>query len=291
MEKNECFISVGIPLYRSKPFLENIRQNCRVLILRDDIEIIISDRHCMDDTLDKLENEWGDDVRFRFFKSTDRIPWTQHLNHLLSVARGKYFRWMPHDDVFPEGNLELLIERLETDPNVILAYGATMGIDIDGQRLPARDRINTSPVQPFEQWQFQYSLDLFWKGYCDGAFKGLFRREPVTNAELYIRNTYELVGAERAWLFGLSLLGGLGEVPDSIYQKRFHTLSTHAQWRFTSMHQFSIIFTMSGYLWDYGSSQRKIITGIIYLWRMSFNALLLKYRNKIKIKDARCILA
>lgn len=275
-------VSVGIPLYRSKPFLENIRQNIRILLLSDSIEIIISDQHGLDDSLDLLEAEWGTDPRFLFLRSNKSVPWTENMNILLSVAKGKYFRWMPHDDVFPEGCLGLLVERLDNDSNVILAYGPTRGIDLAGNRMTQRDRINTSPVKPNEPWQYQYSLDLYSRGYCDGAFKGLFRREKVIESGMFIRHTYQMIGAERAWLFGMSLLGGLGEVGDSFYFKRYHASSTHAQWKFNRLHRWSITFTMTRYLLDYGPSWRKIIFGITYLWRQVLSEEMIRFRKPKK---------
>ena len=283
-DMSKCLISVGIPLYKSKPFLENIRENCKVLMLREDIEIIISDQHCMDDSIVLLEQEWGDDQRFIFLKSTKAISWIAHMNLLLSKASGEYFRWMPHDDVFPKGCLEPLIKRLDSDRQVILAYGPTRGIDLNGNRLPDRDRINTSPVKPFERWRFQYSLDFFSNCYCDGAFKGLFRRKPIVDAGLFIAKTYQVVGAERAWLFGVSLLGGFGEEPDSIYLKRYHAQSTHAQWKISNRHRLSITASMAGYLWTYCYSSRKSIFGIIYLWRKTLKQMIMAYWSKLKKK-------
>ena len=201
-------VSVGIPLYRSRPFLSSLRDNCAALVAEDNVEVIISDRHGLDDTLDVLCAEWGHDARFRFLKDGDCLNWVEHMNFLLREARGDYFRWMPHDDCFPAGCLTPLIERLETTSSVILAYGPTRAIDAAGLRTPQRDRLRSYPVSPGQNWTFQHSLDLFWKGFCDGAFKGLFRRRDVINAGLLIRPTHRLVHAERTWLFGVSLLGG-----------------------------------------------------------------------------------
>jgi hypothetical protein len=187
---------------------------------------------------------------------------------------------MPHDDLFPAGSLEILTERLDHDPNVLLAYAPTRGIDFYGNRLPDRDRINTSPLQRGEKWQFRYSLDLFPKCYCDGAFKGLFRRQPVVDAALYIRPTYELVGAERAWLFGMSLLGGLGEESESIYLKRYHERSTHAQWNVTNRHKLSITKTMMSYLIDHGDNAFATLHGMTSLWVTTLRSIYTEYTTK-----------
>ena len=172
---------------------------------------------------------------------------------------------MPHDDCFPQGCLQPLIARLERDAGIILAYAPTRGIDAAGRRMPERDRLRTCPVAEGQAWTFRHSLDLFWDSTCDGAFKGLFRRRDVAEAGLLIRPTHELVHAERAWLFGISLLGGLGEEPTSIYLKRYHADSVHAQWHPGRRHVVSATLTMCGYLRDFGPGPDEISSGTEYL--------------------------
>ena len=249
---NRPLVSVGIPLFRSRPFLDSLRANCAALAAEDDIEIIVSDRHGHDDALDVLRSEWRHDARFRFLEGADQLSWVEHMNLLLREARGGYFRWMPHDDVFPAGCLAPLIARLERDPAIILAYGPTRVIDSDGRRLPEKDRLHSFPVPKGEAWTLKHSQDLFWKSTCDGAFKGLFRRHEVVTSGLLVRPTHELVLPERAWLFGISLLGGLAEEPASIYLKRYHSASVHAGWRIGPRHIISNTLTMCGYLLDFG---------------------------------------
>lgn len=266
---NKLLVSVGIPLYRSCAFLNSLRENCDVLAAEDNIEVIVSDRHGFDDTLDVLKAEYGHDSRFRFLKADDGLHWVAHMNLLLREARGKYFRWMPHDDCFPAGCLRPLISRLERDPATILAYGPTRHIDAAGRRRPERDRLHSYPVAPGNPWTFQHSLDLFWSGTCDGAFKGLFRRGDVVRADLFIRPTRDLIYAERAWLFGVSLLGGLAEEPTSLYLKRYHLNSVHTKWHARTRHIISITSTMCGYLRDFGPGPYQKWQGMWYLWTMA----------------------
>jgi len=258
-------VSIGIPLFRSDRFLRGLRANCEALAAEGDVEIIISDRHGLDDSLDTLRSEWGHDPRFRFLEATDGLNWVEHMNLLLTEARGQYFRWMPHDDLFPAGCLGPLVERLDRDPDIILAYAPTRGIDEAGRRLPERDRLSSYPVASGENWTFQHSLDLFWQGTCDGAFKGLFRRQAVMNAGLLVRPTYELILAERAWLFGVSLLGWFGEEPTSMYLKRYHPGSVHAGWHAGWRHTISATSVMCGYLRDVEPDRSKKWRGMVYL--------------------------
>ena len=79
-------VSVGIPLYRSHPFLDSLRANCAALAAEDNVEVIISDRHGLDDAIDVLRSEWGHDPRFRFLAADDRLNWIEHMNLLLRAA-------------------------------------------------------------------------------------------------------------------------------------------------------------------------------------------------------------
>lgn len=245
-------ISVGIPLFRSREFLDSIQENCRALAKLDSVEVIVSDRHGEDDTIECLKKTWRGDPRFRFYSSCDQLNWVEHMNFLLRQSCGDYFRWMPHDDLFPSGCLGPLVEVLDSHSEVMLAYGPTRAIDHYGTRMPERDLLSTDPLEASESWRFQHSVELFFNGACDGAFKGLFRREPIVRNGLYILPTRDLIHAERAWLFAVSLLGEIRGVEQSVYLKRFHSGSAHAQWKPRRRHTLSTTSVMSRYLMRYG---------------------------------------
>src|SRR4051794_13973408 len=90
-------VSIAIPLFQSRPFLSVIIDNIET-ITYPQVEILVSDRHCADDTIDLLACHFTGDPRLRFLKSRDRLNWIEHYNLLLRAAAGKYFLWMPHDD-------------------------------------------------------------------------------------------------------------------------------------------------------------------------------------------------
>ncbi len=101
-------VSVGIPLYKSRGFLSNIIENVEAVAYRN-IEIIISDRHGEDDAIEALRRRFGHDSRVRFIKRHDRIDWVDHYNALLRQFTGKYFLWMPHDDIYPADYIDELV--------------------------------------------------------------------------------------------------------------------------------------------------------------------------------------
>lgn len=122
----EPILSLLFPLYRSLRFFENLVTELSKL-KNPDFEIIISDRHCLDNTLDLLEQIFGNDKRFKFFRANDHVDWVTHYNILMRQSKGKYFCWVPHDDIYDENYFEILVQKLETDHSVVLAF-ATMHV-------------------------------------------------------------------------------------------------------------------------------------------------------------------
>lgn len=269
---SQARVTVAIPLYRSGLFLDSLRRNLEILSEVDNVCVVVSDRHQQDDTIDVLQRPWRGNPRFHFIKGNDRLNWVTHMNQLLKQGDSEYFRWLPHDDLVPAGCLEQLVAKLDSDAGTVLAYGPTRGIDAEGARWPERDKLHTCPIQPGKPWTYAHSLDLFWRGWCDGAFKGLFRRREVLKAGLLIRPTRDLVFAERAWLFGVSLLGGLAEVTESLYLKRFHNRSTSAAWRPGPRHVISATATMCGYLRDHGPRGLAGLRGHLHQWSRAAGA-------------------
>lgn len=226
-------VSIAIPLYKSAPFIDTIVANVGS-ITYSEAEILISDRHCFDDTIDRLADHFAHDSRVRCIKSNDEVDWVGHLNILLEEAKGDYWRFLPHDDISPPGTLEMLIKALDTNNNAILAYGPTKAIDCDGNHSPRMDQPTPHPSTAEHDWTFGLALEMFWKGYFGGAFKGLVRRQLVLQKKLFIRSTLQQFSPERCWLFALCLIGRFVFVPEALYVKRYYKGSVHSRWSVTA---------------------------------------------------------
>ena len=257
-------ISVGIPLHRSLRFLDTIITNIEARPKKG-VEILISDRHCYDDALTILQERYRGDARFRFFAARDELDWVGNINFLLKEAAGRYWRFLPHDDLSPAGSMEALMQALDSHPEAVLAYGPTRAVDMDGQPLRRFDRL-TESIETRE-WTLGIALEMFWKGYFDGAFKGVVHREALIHNNLFIRNTRDQVFPERCWLFALCLLGSFQFVPTAMYVKRYYPESTHARWEITGRHFHSVAWAMTMYLWRFVKSLPACLYGTVDIWR------------------------
>jgi hypothetical protein len=221
-------LTVAIPLYRSAPFVERILDNIAALGI-DDADILISDRHCDDDAANQLEARLAADSRVRVLRFGDRIGWVDHYNALLHAASGRYFVWMPHDDVTPPGYVSGLVACLDRHPEVVLAHGRVEVRDTAGQMVASEaPEVRASDVAA---WSPRRALEvlLFHTRWLP-QFHGVFRREPVAHAGMLIRHSTGDVEADVYWVFGAALLGEIRCEPALVYAKHLHGRNESAGW-------------------------------------------------------------
>jgi glycosyltransferase involved in cell wall biosynthesis len=257
-------VSVGIPLYRSLPFIGIIIANIE-MIEYGNVEFIISDRHLLDHTLALLQQKYGNDKRFRFLSSTDQLNWVEHFNLILRHARGEYALWMAHDDSYPSNYVTDLVAALETHPDAVLAFGRVDQVSLDGF-LPTFPFV-PPPIDPQAEWSVATAVRLLTLWQLWIAFRGVVRREVVDQSDLYIRQTYGNIRADICWVFGLGLKGRLCYVSSTYCTKRFHRSSGGADWRFGIRQGLNAFRVLCSYLNDYAapSGEARIV---IFLWCM-----------------------
>lgn len=241
-------VSVAIPLYQSARFIDNIVANIN-LIDFSRVEIIVSDRHGLDDAIDQLSEKFRDDSRFRFYSFSDGLNWVEHYNILLKSARGKYFLWMPHDDVYEVCYIPKLVGVLEENPSVILAFGRIDTV-VERNYDDHGFVFVPPPISANKPWTILTALKLliFWN--YGIAIRGVFRRDIVVKSRLFIRPTHGLIGSDVWWGFGLSLVGRFQYVEHCACTKRFYRTSTHANWRYALPQAIDAYRVPRAYLWD-----------------------------------------
>lgn len=242
-------VSCLIPLYRSRRFLEIVQANIDAH-LELDAEVILSDRHLLDDTTAVLVERYHHVPNVHIITATDAADWVENTNSLIARSTGKYFRIVPHDDTATAESTRLLMEALERNDDAVLAYGVVRAIDLEGQAIPGRDEMNANDSPENRAWSIEDALSLFWRARFLGSFKGLVRGETLRKNNLQIKKTPTLIHSERTWLFGLALAGRFQFVPDSVLLKRYHETSTHRGWRYSAQVILDAAATMQGYCDD-----------------------------------------
>ncbi|MBI1293536.1 glycosyltransferase [bacterium] len=224
-------VTVAIPLFFSRRFLEIVIQNIET-IHYPNLHFIVSDRHGGDDTLTLLRTHFQDDPRISFVEHLDQCNWVCHYNDLVQQAKGKYFAWMPHDDSYAPDYIMRLVEFLEAHPDVILAFGEMHRITLDGTDISNHGWLeHWKSLTEDNSWSTQQAVKLHLKWTLAYGFRGLFRLQPIQEKRLYIRDTYQTIGADGLWMFGIALTGRIGYAPHCHCWKRIYNDSTHAPWR------------------------------------------------------------
>ena len=186
-ERGQPLVSVGIPLHRSRRFLDVIVENIEAALAYDNVEMIVSDRHGEDDALAVLHRRFGADRRFRFLSATDGLTWVEHYNLLLREARGKYAVLLAHDDSYPSTYIGELVAALEARSDAVLAFGRVELHSLDG--VPPPPPFSPPPVPARAEWTLGASLRMLMLWQLWFAFRGMVRREVVQQSNLYLRGT------------------------------------------------------------------------------------------------------
>lgn len=221
-------LSLLFPLYRSCRFIENLRiQLSRVTDKH--FEIIISDRHLEDNAIDLLEQEFGHDSRIRFVRVRDGINWVSHYNELVKMATGDYFCWVPHDDDYPQGYFNTLVQKLEAEPEAVMSF-ATMKTTGNSKWVNPGHELFTREVEyPYPAKHF---VSLLFSGFLGIPFRGVFRRSVVVDNNLYIRQNEEVQTYQDIyWIFGMLQYGKYIYTEDTTCTKNFVTGSAHEGWK------------------------------------------------------------
>lgn len=246
-------VTVAVPLYRSARFLPIVTETLSNLDYPN-LEFLISDRHQEDDAMERLQDTFSTDPRFRFLTAHDQLDWVAHYNLLLAEASGDYFVWVSHDDSYTSDFVRKLVEALERNPDAILAYARVERISMSGERLTkVKPKITSGSWGPGSLTAYRIALS------GGQQFHGMFRRKWLLDRKLWIRPTIHNIAADMLWIFALALLGRTLYVGNCTYWKRYHEGNTHKTWD-------SIM--RPGYVWSFARVVHSYLNDYVpSLWR------------------------
>jgi glycosyltransferase involved in cell wall biosynthesis len=116
-------LSIGMPVYNGERYLAEALDS----VLRQDypnLEILIADNASTDAT-PAICRRYTADARVRYERNAETIEPNANFRRALSMARGRYFTWLAHDDVLrSDAYASTLVERLEANPDAVLCASA-----------------------------------------------------------------------------------------------------------------------------------------------------------------------
>ncbi len=117
-DRNEPFVSIGMPVYNGEEFLAERIQS----ILNQtysNFELFISD-NCSKDNTEKICNEYlKKDKRVHYFRQKNPIDLISNFNYVFNKAKYDYFIWAAVDDIWLEKFLERNITELENNDKIV----------------------------------------------------------------------------------------------------------------------------------------------------------------------------
>lgn len=205
-------LSVGLPVYNGAEYLA---ESLDALLGQsfEDFELIISDNASTDGTEEICRTYLEKDARIRYIRLAENIGAAPNHNYVVTEARGKYFKWASHDDLYARDLLGKCVEALDERPEIVLAHSWNAIIDERGRVTQPFD-YTLATDSPHAPTRFR-SLLLDTGG---DDFYGVMRSEVLRKVRPH--NSYH--HADRVFVASLTLFGQFYQVPELMYFRRDH---------------------------------------------------------------------
>jgi glycosyltransferase involved in cell wall biosynthesis len=215
-------VSIALPVYNGEPFLAEALGSLLEQTFKD-FELLIGDNGSTDATARICQEAAAADPRVRYLRSPTNRGAAWNYNRLFPLARGRYFKWVAHDDAYDRLWLERCVDALEADDGVVLAYTCTVDVDAAGRelrRFPPLLRYAESDRPSGRAREV-----LATRSRCFEAF-GLTRRDALVGTGLIGPYT----SSDRTLILELALRGRFLQVPEYLFLHREHdgrSMRTH----------------------------------------------------------------
>ena len=197
-------LTVGLPVFNGERYLS---ESLDALLAQtySDFELIISDNASTDTTPEICRTYAERDERIRVIRQPQNIGAGPNHNFLPLQARGKYFKWVSHDDLYHPQLLQRCVEVLDTHPEYVLAHAWDALVDDHGAVIEVTPytMLTDSPSPRVRLRSLLY-------GVGGNDFYGVIR----TDVLRYVRPHGSYFNADRTFTASLALHGRFYQVPE-----------------------------------------------------------------------------
>jgi glycosyltransferase involved in cell wall biosynthesis len=207
-------VSVGLPVFNGEAFLEDAIRSTLAQTLGD-LELILCDNASTDRTDEICRDYAARDPRVSYFRNPQNLGAAANYNLAFSHARGRYFKWLAHDDSMQPTFLAKTYRILEERPAAVLCNTVISYIDASGTQLGLYDSklAGADSMSPSERFAW-----MVLRSHTCVDFFGLIRREALRGSLLH----GNFHGADRALLAQLALRGRMVQLPAPLLAIREH---------------------------------------------------------------------
>jgi glycosyltransferase involved in cell wall biosynthesis len=207
-------VSVGVPVYNGDSFLEVAIRSVLAQTL-DDFELIICDNASTDRTAEICRDYAARDRRVRYFRNPENLGAAPNYNLTFQYARGRYFKWLAHDDRMTPSYLAKAVRVLEERTDAVLCNSVVSYIDQNGAQIGL---YNTGLALADSQSAAERFAWMVLRSHSCVDFFGLIRRDMLKTSLLH----GSFHGADRALLAQLAIRGRLIQLPAPLVEMREH---------------------------------------------------------------------
>ncbi|HEV2442432.1 MAG TPA: glycosyltransferase family 2 protein [Steroidobacteraceae bacterium] len=207
-------VSVGVPVFNGEAFVEDAIRSTLAQTLGN-LELILCDNASTDRTAEICREYAARDSRVRYFRNPRNLGAAANYNLAFSHARGRYFKWLAHDDRMLPSFLSKTYRVLEERADAVLCNTVISYIDATGAQLGLYDSklAGTDSFSPSARFAW-----MVLRSHTCVDFFGLIRREALRGSLLH----GSFHGADRALLAQLALRGRMIQLPAPLLAIREH---------------------------------------------------------------------
>jgi len=207
-------VSVGLPVFNGEAFLEDAIRSVLAQTLGD-LELILCDNASSDRTAEICRDYAAREPRVRYFRNPRNLGAAANYNLAFSHARGRYFKWLAHDDRMLPSFLAKTYRVLEERRDAVLCNTVISYIDSGGAQLGLYDSklLGADSLSPSARFAW-----MVLRSHTCVDFFGLIRRESLRHSLLH----GSFHGADRALLAQLALRGRMIQLPAPLLAVREH---------------------------------------------------------------------
>lgn len=206
-------VTIGVPVHNGEKYLRQALDSV-VGQTYEDFEVVISDNASTDSTPAICAKYVAKDARFRYERQPLNLGAAANYNRVVELARGRYFKWLAHDDWCEPMFLASCVEKLDRCSSVVLAYTDTFVVDPhDNYMYSDPDRL--LPQQRTPLGRMVHTLNNL--NMANAVF-GLIRTTDLRKTGLigaYVASDYVL-------MLELSLLGAFVRINEPLVGRRWH---------------------------------------------------------------------
>lgn len=114
-------VSIGVPVYNGEESLARTL-DCLLGQTYQNIELILSDNASTDATAQICQRYCAQDNRIRYVRQETNLGLHGNWTYVADQARGEFFMWAAADDFWEPEFIEVLVKKLQAEPEAISAF-------------------------------------------------------------------------------------------------------------------------------------------------------------------------